>query len=128
MNGIKKCLIEYDNCGGISSNIELESITIDTCIEEFEFDSVDKLEFAMLLEEYYNIKIYDSDVDNWQTLNDIVNYIAKFKNNTRYDIFISDIDSLVEAIYNIKHNCNWLKNSKDEELKIIKKWLLQKVN
>lgn len=77
MIGIKKCLIEYDKYGEINTNINIKNISESTWIEDLKFDSLDKLEFIMLLEEYFNVTINDSDIKDWQTIHDIINYIIK---------------------------------------------------
>ena len=67
---IKKILTEQL---GVDEN----SITEDTAIEELGADSLDLVEIVMTLEEEFDVKIDDSEIENLKKVGDIITYIEK---------------------------------------------------
>ena len=135
----KDLLNEYTN-NGENRPIDFDKITCDTYIEQFGFDELDKVEIIFLIEEHFKIWVKDDDLLlDGNTVNDVINYIFheiyKKENNksenesmkTRFEIITENVDTLAETIYNFK-NCRPWDNNKESEIKLIKKWLLEKIN
>ncbi|NLO97151.1 MAG: acyl carrier protein [Peptococcaceae bacterium] len=55
--------------------VDEDEITPTTTFQSLNADSLDIVELIMALEEEFNIDIADEEVENIQTVNDIVNYI-----------------------------------------------------
>ena len=68
INVIKKMLSENSNHLYKSINLQTSLVLSD------DFDSLDKVEFVMALEEHFNIEIPDDDLYSWQTLQDVVDW------------------------------------------------------
>lgn len=61
-------------------DIDESKITLDAKLkEDLELDSLDSVELIMSAEEEFGIEIPDEDVMNFETVNDIVNYIEEHK-------------------------------------------------
>ena len=61
-------------------DIDESKITLDAKLkEDLELDSLDSVELIMSAEEEFGIEIPDEDVMNFNTVNDIVNYIEEHK-------------------------------------------------
>jgi len=133
-NILKQYINDRKNCP-----INIDEISFDTYIEEFEFDKLDKVEITFLIEDIFNIWVTDEDL-LWDgnTINSVVNYILREtdKNNkeevkednykvTRFNVITKDIDTLAETIYNLR-NCRPWDNNKKNEIKLIKEWLSEK--
>lgn len=46
-------------------------------LDEFDFDSLDKLEIIMSLEETFNIHIKNKEADSWKIVKDIIEYVER---------------------------------------------------
>ena len=67
---IKKILVEQ-------LDIDEDIVTPDTTIEDLGVDSLDLVEAVMAIEDTFNIKIEDSDLESLKTVNDFVAYVEK---------------------------------------------------
>lgn len=67
---IKKILVEQ-------LDIDEDIVTPDTTIEDLGVDSLDLVEAVMAIEDTFNIKIEDSDLEGLKTVNDFVDYVEK---------------------------------------------------
>ncbi len=67
---IKKILVEQ-------LDIDEDIVTPDTTIEDLGVDSLDLVEAVMTIEDTFNIKIEDSDLESLKTVNDFVSYVEK---------------------------------------------------
>jgi acyl carrier protein len=56
---------------------ERENITPSARFEDLEVDSLDLVELAQIVEEEYGVEIKDSDLENVQTVGDVVEMIAQ---------------------------------------------------
>ena len=62
--------------------IEPEEVQLSSRLsEDFDADSLDKIQIVMAIEDAFNIKVDDEDVKNINTIQDAVNYIEKKSNN-----------------------------------------------
>lgn len=59
--------------------VDEDVITREAAIEELGADSLDLVETIMTVEEEFDIKFEDEDVENLKTVGDILDYIAKKK-------------------------------------------------
>ena len=57
--------------------VPLESLTVETTFEEIDADSLDIVELVMALEEEFDLEISDQEIEDIQTLGDIINFIEK---------------------------------------------------
>lgn len=67
---IKKILVEQ-------LDIDEDIVTPETTIEDLGVDSLDLVEAVMAIEDTFNIKIEDSDLESLKTVNDFVAYVEK---------------------------------------------------
>ncbi|HHT47561.1 MAG TPA: acyl carrier protein [Firmicutes bacterium] len=58
-------------------DIDEEQITLETTFEDIDADSLDVVELVMALEEEFDLEIADEEVENIQTVGDVVGYIEK---------------------------------------------------
>ena len=59
-------------------DIEPEEVHLSSRLsEDFDADSLDKIQIVMAIEETFNIKVEDEDVKNINTIQDAINYIEK---------------------------------------------------
>lgn len=58
-------------------DIDEEQITMETTFEDIDADSLDVVELVMALEEEFDLEIADEEVENIQTVGDVVGYIEK---------------------------------------------------
>ena len=65
---IKKILVEQ-------LDIDEDIVTPETTIEDLGVDSLDLVEAVMTIEDTFNIKIEDSDLESLKTVNDFVAYV-----------------------------------------------------
>ncbi len=65
---IKKILVEQ-------LDIDEDIVTPETTIEDLGVDSLDLVEAVMAIEDTFNIKIEDNDLESLKTVNDFVNYV-----------------------------------------------------
>lgn len=63
----------------VSEQLEVspDSLTTETTFEEIDADSLDIVELVMALEEEFDLEISDQEIEDIQTLGDIINYIEK---------------------------------------------------
>ena len=73
-----------------SPQVKITSVTTDMLLSDISVDSLEKLSIAMDLEEAYDIEISDEEVEQFESVADIVGYI-KLAVNARKDI--SDIEA-----------------------------------
>lgn len=60
--------------------VDLNEVTLDArLIEDLNADSLDAVELAMSLEEYFEITVEDDEIERMNTVNDIVNTITKHR-------------------------------------------------
>jgi acyl carrier protein len=55
---------------------ERENITPDAKFEDLDVDSLDLVELAQIVEDEYGVELKDSDLDQIQTVSDVVELIA----------------------------------------------------
>lgn len=67
---IKKILVEQ-------LDIDEDMVTPETTIEDLGVDSLDLVEAVMAIEDTFNIKIEDNDLEGLKTVNDFVEYVEK---------------------------------------------------
>ena len=65
---IKKILVEQ-------LDLDEDVVTPETSIEDLGVDSLDLVEAVMTIEDTFNVKIEDTDIENLKTVNDFVKYI-----------------------------------------------------
>ncbi len=69
---------EVINLIGSTLEIETKDITNKTnLVKDLDLESLDLVDLVVAFEEKYNIKILDQDIKNFQTVQDIVNYLEK---------------------------------------------------
>lgn len=73
-----------------SPQVKIKSVATDMLLSDISVDSLEKLSIAMDLEEAYDIEISDEEVEQFESVADIVGYI-KLAVNARKDI--SDIEA-----------------------------------
>lgn len=73
-----------------SPQVKITSVATDMLLSDISVDSLEKLSIAMDLEEAYDIEISDEEVEQFESVADIVGYI-KLAVNARKDI--SDIEA-----------------------------------
>ena len=56
---------------------ERENITPDAKFEDLDVDSLDLVELAQIVEDEYGVELKDSDLDQIQTVSDVVELIAQ---------------------------------------------------
>ena len=59
--------------------VDEEEITATTTFQSLNADSLDIVELVMALEEEFNLDIADEEVENIQTIADVVKYVTKSK-------------------------------------------------
>lgn len=65
-------------CQIIESNYVVPKVTAESNLaDDLDFDSLDKVELTMFLEEEFEVKIDDDDADNIHTVQQIVDHLAK---------------------------------------------------
>lgn len=64
----------------LHSNIPLSRDSV--LRDDLEFDDLDLIEFAMRIEELFEIEIPDDDTNSWLTFDDVVCYITKVNGDT----------------------------------------------
>ncbi|NLA10830.1 MAG: acyl carrier protein [Firmicutes bacterium] len=57
--------------------VSLDSLTTETTFEEIDADSLDIVELVMALEEEFDLEISDQEIEDIQTLGDIISFIEK---------------------------------------------------
>ncbi len=67
---IKKILVEQ-------LDLDEDIVTPETTIEDLGVDSLDLVEAVMTIEDTFNVKIEDTDLESLKTVNDFVKYIEK---------------------------------------------------
>lgn len=67
---IKKILVEQ-------LELDEDIVTPETTIEDLGVDSLDLVEAVMTIEDTFNVKIEDTDLESLKTVNDFVKYIEK---------------------------------------------------
>ena len=65
---IKKILVEQ-------LELDEDIVTPETTIEDLGVDSLDLVEAVMTIEDTFNIKIEDTDLESLKTVNDFVKYV-----------------------------------------------------
>ncbi len=65
---IKKILVEQ-------LDLDEDIVTPETTIEDLGVDSLDLVEAVMTIEDTFNVKIEDTDLESLKTVNDFVKYI-----------------------------------------------------
>lgn len=73
-----------------SPQVKIKSVATDMLLSDISVDSLEKLSIAMDLEDAYDIEISDEEVEQFESVADIVGYI-KLAVNARKDI--SDIEA-----------------------------------
>ena len=62
--------------------VEEDEVTLDsTFVDDLGADSLDMVEFVMVLEEEFNIEVPETDADKIVTVGDAVEYIKAHQNN-----------------------------------------------
>jgi acyl carrier protein len=61
------------------TNLEASEITPETIIDEF-LDSLDKVEIVVAIERKLNCHISDLEVEEWETITDIIDTYIKYQN------------------------------------------------
>lgn len=46
-------------------------------LHSLEMDSIDVVELAMMIEDYFDIVIEDADAEKWKSVQDVINYMVK---------------------------------------------------
>lgn len=67
--------ILVDNLGCSEDQVKMES----HLIEDLEADSLDIVELSLALEENFNISVKDEDLEEIQTVGEIISYIEKLQ-------------------------------------------------
>jgi acyl carrier protein len=64
----------------IGEQLDIEDVGIkpESTANDLGADSLDTIEILMAIEENYDLDISDEDAEQWQTVQDIVNYIERF--------------------------------------------------
>ena len=63
-------------------DVDKDTITPETKIaEDLNADSLDVVEMLMAIEDEFNIKIPDEEIENFKTVNDVVEYIQNHSEN-----------------------------------------------
>ena len=62
-----------------ANGCKLESITVETTVEELEMDSLHRTLFLLDLEDSFNILVADQTWAKWLKIGDIVEYIEEFR-------------------------------------------------
>ena len=55
----------------------MDNIRYDSNVQDFGMDSLDVVELIMALEKHYDIRIDDSEFDNFPTIQDLINVVKK---------------------------------------------------
>jgi acyl carrier protein len=55
---------------------ERENVTLDAKFEQLEVDSLDLVELAQIVEDEYGVEVADSDLDQIETVGDVVELVA----------------------------------------------------
>lgn len=59
-------------------NVERDSISLETSFKnDLNADSLDLVELIMALEDEFDLELEDENIDNIQTINDVITYIEK---------------------------------------------------
>lgn len=59
-------------------NVDKDSITLDTSFkDDLNADSLDLVELIMALEDEFDLELEDENIDNIQTVNNVITYIEK---------------------------------------------------
>jgi acyl carrier protein len=56
---------------------EAENVKPDSRFEELDIDSLDLVELAQVIEDEYGIEVADADMDKIETVQDVVDFVAK---------------------------------------------------
>lgn len=63
-------------------DVDKDTITLETKIaEDLNADSLDVVEMLMAIEDEFNIEIPDEEIENFKTVNDVVEYIQNHSEN-----------------------------------------------
>ena len=113
--------------------IDLERISPLTNLrQETVFDELDWLEFQIELEAHFQIAIADDAMDNWKTVEDVINTVADVlepkpekiiypRMPTRFEIITRDVDTLADFLFHITEDLPWFAG--EERLERIKRFL-----
>lgn len=55
--------------------IDEDEVTLDTHLEDLNFDSLDMIEIAMDIEDEFNVEVPDEVLEKFVTIGDIVNFL-----------------------------------------------------
>lgn len=88
-------------------DIDLSDVQMNTKLSDLDIDSIDMLDFIMLLEEKYNIEFAEDELDEIETLGDIAELIES-KNWWNYQkIDLNKLVNLKERSATLSMRKNW---------------------
>lgn len=88
-------------------DIDLSDVQMNTKLSDLDIDSIDMLDFIMLLEEKYNIEFAEDELDEIETLGDIAELIES-KNWWNYQkIDLNKLVNLKERSATLSMIKNW---------------------
>lgn len=88
-------------------DIDLSDVQMNTKLSDLDIDSIDMLDFIMLLEEKYNIEFAEDELDEIETLGDIAELIES-KNWWNYQkIDLNKLVNLKERSATLSMTKNW---------------------
>lgn len=89
-------------------DIDLSDVQMNTKLSDLDIDSIDMLDFIMLLEEKYNIEFAEDELDEIETLGDIAELIES-KNWWNYQkIDLNKLVNLKKGSATLSMTKNWL--------------------
>ncbi len=89
-------------------DIDLSDVQMNTKLSDLDIDSIDMLDFIMLLEEKYNIEFAEDELDEIETLGDIAELIES-KNWWNYQkIDLNKLVNLKKGSATLSMIKNWL--------------------
>ena len=88
-------------------DIDLSDVQMNTKLSDLDIDSIDMLDFIMLLEEKYNIEFAEDELDEIETLGDIAELIES-KNWWNYQkIDLNKLMNLKKGSATLSMTKNW---------------------
>lgn len=88
-------------------DIDLSDVQMNTKLSDLDIDSIDMLDFIMLLEEKYNIEFAEDELDEIETLGDIAELIES-KNWWNYQkIDLNKLVNLKKGSATLSMTKNW---------------------
>lgn len=88
-------------------DIDLSDVQMNTKLSDLDIDSIDMLDFIMLLEEKYNIEFAEDELDEIETLGDIAELIES-KNWWNYQkIDLNKLVNLKKVSATLSMTKNW---------------------